>query len=43
MQIVGFEKVDIRDGRLIKSDPRVSLDFNAIAQGLFSRHYKPLF
>ncbi len=33
MQIVGIEKVDILDGRLIKSDPRVSLDFNAIAQG----------
>ena len=43
MQIVGFEKVDIRDGRLIKSDPRVSLDFNAIAQGfsvdIISRYF----
>jgi FAD:protein FMN transferase len=33
LKIVGMEKVDLRDGRVIKSDPRVSLDFNAIAQG----------
>lgn len=33
MQLVGIEKVDIRNGRLFKTDPRVSLDFNAIAKG----------
>lgn len=31
--LVGMEKVDMTDGRVIKSDPRISLDFNAIAQG----------
>lgn len=33
MALVGMEKVDIKDGMLVKTDPRVSLDFNAIAQG----------
>jgi thiamine biosynthesis lipoprotein len=33
LKLVGMEKVDIRNGELIKSDPRMSLDFNAIAQG----------
>jgi len=33
LQIVGMEKIDLRGGRIIKSDPRVTLDFNAIAQG----------
>jgi len=33
MSLVGFEKVELRDGRLIKSDPRITLDVNAIAQG----------
>jgi len=33
LALVGMEKVDIIDGMLVKTDPRVSLDFNAIAQG----------
>lgn len=33
LALVGMEKVDIMDGMLVKTDPRVSLDFNAIAQG----------
>jgi thiamine biosynthesis lipoprotein len=33
LQLVGIEKVDMINGRVVKSDPRVSLDFNAIAQG----------
>ena len=33
LQLVGMDKVSIKDGRLIKTDPRISLDFNAIAQG----------
>jgi len=31
--VVGMDKVVIREGVLHKSDPRVTLDFNAIAQG----------
>ena len=30
---VGMDKTDIQDGRLIKEDPRIRLDMNAIAQG----------
>ncbi len=33
LSLVGMEKVEIRDGLLYKTDPRISLDFNAIAQG----------
>ena len=33
LKLVGMEKVELRDRKIIKSDPRVSLDFNAIAQG----------
>jgi len=33
MQLVGFQKVDIVGGKLVKDDPRITLDFNAIAQG----------
>jgi thiamine biosynthesis lipoprotein len=33
LKLIGMEKVDIRNGELIKSDPRMLLDFNAIAQG----------
>lgn len=29
----GYRKVRIENGRLVKDDPRVALDFNAIAQG----------
>ncbi|HOU03161.1 MAG TPA: FAD:protein FMN transferase [Bacteroidales bacterium] len=33
LALVGMEKVSLKDGIIIKEDPRVSLDFNAIAQG----------
>jgi FAD:protein FMN transferase len=33
LSLVGFNKVELRDGHLIKSDPRITLDVNAIAQG----------
>lgn len=33
LQFVGYQRVHIRDGRLIKEDPRIQLDFNSIAKG----------
>lgn len=33
LALVGMEKVSLKDGKVIKTDPRISLDFNAIAQG----------
>jgi FAD:protein FMN transferase len=33
LQLVGMEKVELKDGSILKADPRISLDFNAIAQG----------
>lgn len=33
MQFVGMSKVELQNGKIVKSDPRVSLDFNAIAKG----------
>jgi len=33
MKLVGMSKISLADGKLIKSDPGISLDFNAIAQG----------
>ncbi len=33
MPLIGYEKVRLEDGRIIKDDPRIQLDFNAIAQG----------
>jgi len=33
LELVGMSKVKLVDGRVIKTDPRISLDFNAIAQG----------
>lgn len=33
LEFVGREKVRIEDGRLVKTDPRVQLDFNSIAKG----------
>jgi len=33
LQLVGMNKVSVKDKRIVKSDPRISLDFNAIAQG----------
>jgi thiamine biosynthesis lipoprotein len=33
LKLIGMEKVELRKGAIIKSDTRISLDFNAIAQG----------
>lgn len=33
LEFVGYEKISIEDGRLIKSDERVQLDLNSIAKG----------
>lgn len=33
LQFIGYEKVALNNGRLIKQDPRIRIDFNAIAQG----------
>ncbi|MCF8387239.1 MAG: FAD:protein FMN transferase [Bacteroidales bacterium] len=33
LNFVGYEKVKIANGKVIKSDPRIQFDFNAIAQG----------
>lgn len=33
LQFVGFEKINLINGKIVKSDPRVQLDFNAFAQG----------
>ena len=33
LKLVGMNKVSLVDGKLVKSDPRVTLDVNAIAQG----------
>lgn len=33
LTFVGFEKITLTRGKITKSDPRVSLDFNAFAQG----------
>lgn len=33
MNFVGFSKVGISQGRIVRQDPRIQLDFNAIAQG----------
>lgn len=33
LKLVGMNKVSLVNGRLIKADPRISLDVNAIAQG----------
>ena len=34
LAFVGLNKVGLADGRLVKSDPRVQLDFSSIAKGL---------
>jgi FAD:protein FMN transferase len=36
VKLVGFEKVKLENGRLVKSDPGICLDMNAIAQGYSS-------
>jgi len=33
LTFVGFDKIELKRRRIVKSDPRVSLDFNAFAQG----------
>lgn len=33
LQFVGYEKIDVVDGRIVKSDPRVQIDLNSIAKG----------
>lgn len=33
LEFVGFNKISITDGRLVKSDSRTQLDFNSIAKG----------
>lgn len=33
LKFVGFEKIQLKHGKIQKTDPRVSLDFNAFAQG----------
>jgi thiamine biosynthesis lipoprotein len=33
LKLVGMDKVKIENGRLVKTDPGINLDFNAIAQG----------
>jgi thiamine biosynthesis lipoprotein len=36
LTLVDYQKVRIEDGKLFKDDPRITLDFNAIAQGYTS-------
>lgn len=33
LQFVGFELIDVKDGKLVRKDERVQLDFNSIAKG----------
>ena len=33
LELVGMSKVKLTEGKVIKADPRITLDFNAIAQG----------
>lgn len=42
LQFTGYQKVSLKDRKLIKEDPRIMIDFNAIAQG-FSVDYLALF
>jgi thiamine biosynthesis lipoprotein len=37
MAIVGYKKVSIQKQEIIKSDPRIQLNFNAIAKGYCCR------
>ena len=34
MQSVGYKKISIKDGQIVKENPNTKIDFNAIAQGL---------
>jgi thiamine biosynthesis lipoprotein len=46
LRFVGYDKIRVEAGRLVKADPRVRIDLNAIAQGyavdLVSRHLDSL-
>jgi len=46
MNFIGMDKVKIRNGMVYKADPRIRLDFNAIAQGysvdILSRYLKSI-
>lgn len=33
LQIIGMEKAELKNGKIVKTDPRVKIDVNAIAQG----------
>jgi len=33
LKLVGMDKVSLKNGKFVKSDPHITLDFNAIAQG----------
>jgi len=33
LQLIGYQKVRLVDGKVVKDDPRISFDFNAVAQG----------
>ena len=33
LPFIGYEKIAIRDGRLVKADPRIQIDLNSIAKG----------
>jgi thiamine biosynthesis lipoprotein len=33
LPLIGFEKVKLKENKIIKEDPRIQFDFNAIAQG----------
>jgi FAD:protein FMN transferase len=33
LRLVGYQKVQLQDGRLIRASPQINVDFNAIAQG----------
>ena len=44
LKLVGMDKVELKDGRIMKKNPHVTLDFNAIAQGysvdVISRYFE---
>ncbi len=33
LEFVGYQKISVQNGRLLKDDPRIRLDFNSIAKG----------
>lgn len=36
LPLIGYQKISIQEGRLVKADPRMQLDLNSIAQGATS-------